>query len=319
MTAKWIEPDVREQVVDFVSLYRSKTSLPVKWFITELGINQSKYYSWIERKGKANNHNGKTPRGHWCLDWEKEAIISHAKAHPGEGYRRLTYMMIDDNIVAVSPSTTYRVLKSAGLLNRWNKVKRSSKGHGFTQPTVPHQHWHTDIKYVNYHGTFLFLISVIDGYSRFIVHHELRQNMQQFDVQITLQRALEKYPGYKPRIISDNGPQFISKDFAEYLRQVGLQHIRTSIAYPQSNGKIERYHRTIHQDCLMKTSLINLDDARKQISSYIDYYNTERLHSSLFYLTPDDFLEGRIQLKLKERERKLREAKLSRIEVRNAS
>lgn len=93
---------------------------------------------------------------------------------------------------------------------------------------------------------FLFLISVIDGYSRYIVHHELRQTMQQFDVQITLQRALEKYPGFsqgdgypKPRIISDNVSQFISKDFAEYLRILGLQHIRTSVAYPQSNGKIE--------------------------------------------------------------------------------
>jgi transposase InsO family protein len=319
MTGRWIEPDVREQVVDFVSLYRPKTSLPLRWFITKIGINQSKYYTWIERKGKANNHNGKTPRGHWCLDWERKAIISYAKTHPGEGYRRLTYMMIDDNIVAVSPSTTYRVLKSAGLLNRCNWVKRSAKGQGFDQPTAPHQHWHTDIKYVNYHGTFLFLISVIDGYSRYIVHHELRRTMQQFDVQITLQRALEKYPGFKPRIISDNGPQFISKDFAEYLKLLGLQHIRTSVAYPQSNGKIERYHRTIHQDCLMKTSLINLDDARKQISCYIDYYNTERLHSSLFYLTPEDFLENRFEEKLKIRESKLREAKLKRIEVRNAS
>ncbi len=319
MTGRWVEQDVREQVVDFISLYKPKTSLPIKWFIAEIGINQSKYYTWVERKGKANSHNGKTPRGHWSLDWEKQAIIKYAKSHPGEGYRRLTYMMIDDNIVAVSPSTTYRVLKSAGLLNRWNRVKRSAKGQGFNQPTLPHQHWHIDIKYVNYHGTFLFLISVIDGYSRYIVHHELRRSMQQFDVQITLQRALEKYPGFKPRIISDNGPQFISKDFAEYLKLVGLQHIRTSVAYPQSNGKIERYHRTIHQDCLMKTSLINLDDARKQISSYIDYYNTKRLHSSLFYLTPEDFLVDRVEEKLQIRERKLKEAKLKRIEVRYAS
>ena len=69
-------------------------------------------------------------------------------------------MMIDDNIVAVSPATTYRILKAAGLLNRWSKVKRSTKGRGFDQPIVPHQHWHTDIKYVNFHGTFLFFISV---------------------------------------------------------------------------------------------------------------------------------------------------------------
>ncbi len=100
---------------------------------------------------------------------------------------------------------------------------------------------------------------------------------------------------------------------------VGLQHIRTSVAYPQSNGKIERYHRTIHHDCLMKTSLINLDDARKQIACYIDYYNKKRLHSSLFYLTPEDFLLNRVEDKLKNRERKLKEAKMNRFEVRNVS
>lgn len=319
MNRKWVEPDVRDNVVEFVNFIRLKTDIPLKGITPLLGISSSKYYSWIERKGVENNHNGKTPKEHWCLDWEKEAIIVYAKSHPVEGYRRLTYKMIDDNVVAVSPATTYRILKAAGLLNRWNKVKRSSKGGGFDQPTAPHQHWHTDIKYVNYHGTFLFLISVIDGYSRYIVHHELRRSMQQFDVQLTLQRALEKYPGTKPRIISDNGPQFISKDFAEYLKLLELQHIRTSVAYPQSNGKIERYHRTIHQDCLMKTSLINLDDARKQISSYIDYYNNKRLHSSLFYLTPEDFLIDRVEEKLKVRERKLKEAKLKRIEVRYAS
>ncbi|RKY93669.1 MAG: IS3 family transposase [Ignavibacteriae bacterium] len=316
MNQQWVEPDTRDNVVEFVNTITPKIDIKLKNMLGLIGINSSKYYSWAERKGKANNHNGKIPRKHWCLDWEREAIINYAKTHPAQGYRRLTYMMMDDNIVAVSPSTTYRVLKAAGLLNRWNKVKRSAKGGGFIQPTAPHQHWHTDIKYVNFRGSFLFLISVIDGYSRYIVHHELRQNMQEFDIQITIQRALEKYSGYsrrdgfpKPRIISDNGPQFISKDFAEYLKFVGLQHIRTSIAYPQSNGKIERYHRTVHEECLMKTSLVNLDDARKQIASYIDYYNTERLHSSLFYLTPEDFLLARIEVKLNERERKLQEAK----------
>jgi len=319
MTGQWVEPDIRDNIIWFINMIAPLTEIPLNRMIRLIGISSSKYYSWIDRKGETNNHNGKTPRGHWCLDWEKEAIIAYAKAHPGEGYRRLTYMMIDDNIAAVSPATTYRILKAAGLLNRWNTVKRSSKGGGFDQPTAPHQHWHTDIKYVNYQGTFLFFISVFDGYSKYMVHHELRVSMQQLDVQITLQKALEKYPGYKPRIISDNGPQFISKDFAEYLKQVGLQHIRTSVAYPQSNGKIERYHRTLHQECLQKRSFINLDDARKQIANFVDYYNTKRLHSSLFYLTPEDFLLGRVEEKLIERHRKLNEAKLKRIEVRNVS
>jgi len=294
-----------------------KTNTPVNKLLAMIGISSSKYYSWIDRREQGNHHNGIVPKKHWILPWEREAIVNYAQSHLGEGYRRLTYMMIDDNITAVSPSTTYRVLKSAGLLNLWNKVKKSSKGNGFDQPTSPHQHWHTDIKYVNFRGTFLFLISVIDGYSRYIVHHELRMSMQEFDVQITIQRALEKYSLAKPRLITDNGSQFISKDFAEYLKQAGLQHIRTSIAYPQSNGKIERYHRTIHEECLMTKSLIDLDDARKQISGFIDYYNTKRLHSSLFYLTPEDFLNNRIVEKLEVRNTKLQLAKKARYEVKN--
>lgn len=226
-------------------------------------------------------------------------------------------MMLDDNIVAVSPSVVYRVLKHAGLLNKWNQVKKSSKGCGFHQPTAPHEHWHIDIKYVNYKGTFLFLISVIDGYSRYIVHHELRQHMQESDVEITIQKALEKFPGHSPRIISDNGSQFISKDFAVYLKFAGLQHIRTSIAYPQSNGKIERFHRTIQQEHLRQSSMINLEDARKQVAQYIEFYNTKRLHSSLFYLTPNDYLNGDINQKLQDRELKLTEARNNRMKIRN--
>ena len=273
---------------------------------------------WSGREGLPNFHYGKIPKQNWLFDWEKEAIINCAKSHLGEGYRRLTYMMMDEDVVAVSPSSTYRVLKSAGLLNRWNQTKTSSKETGFIQPLGHNEHWHVDIKYVNFKGTFLFLISVIDGNSRFNVHHELRQNMQEYDVQLTSQKAIEKYPAYKPRIISDNASQFICKDFAQYMRFAGLQHIKTSIAYPQGNGKIERYHRTAQEECLSKSSFIDIEDARKQIAEFVEFFNTKRLHSSLCYLTPEDFMLGRMKEKLEVREIKLTEAKKNRIEMRNA-
>jgi len=315
----WVEPDTRDQVVEFVALLSEKTHFSVKQLLALIDVQSGKFYSWIDRKGILNNHNAHLPKENWLLPSEREAIIAYAKVHHGEGYRRLTYQMLDENVVAVSPSSTYRILKAAGLLNHWNKVKTSAKGHGFEQPAAPHLHWHTDIKYVNFKGSFLFLISVIDGYSRYIVHHELRQNMQEFDVQLTVQRALEKYPGVTPRLITDNGAQYISKDFAEFLKLSGLQHIRTSIAYPQSNGKIERYHRTINEECLQKRSLVNLDDARKQIAAYIVTYNTKRLHNSLFFLTPEDFLLNRISEKLAEREIKYDLAKKHRLEVNRAN
>jgi transposase InsO family protein len=103
-------------------------------------------------------------------------------------------MMIDEDIVSVSPSTTYRVLKQAGLLSRWNTDDLKSTKRPFVQPTAPHEQWHIDIKYVNVMGTFLFFIGIIDGYSRYIVNHELRSNMTEYDVELTLLRAKEKYP-----------------------------------------------------------------------------------------------------------------------------
>ena len=304
----WVEPDIRDWVVEEVLCLSSKTDLRLTVLIRWLGIGRSKFYTWLKRYGEPIKDHGQIPRSHWLLSCERDAILAYARLHPGEGYRRLTYMMLDEDIAAVSSSSTYRVLLAAGLLNRWNTAKNGTKGRGFEQPTGPHEHWHTDIKYVNFHGAFLFLISVIDGFSRYIVHHELRTTMQEYDIQITIQRALDKFPGVKPRIISDNGPQYISKDFAEFLRQMGLQHVRTSIAYPQSNGKLERWHGTISQECLRRRSFINLDDARRQIAEYIDVYNTKRLHSSLFYLTPQEVLNGKTKERIEERERKLEAA-----------
>lgn len=269
-----------------------------------VGISRSKYYGWLDLLGQDRAERSKIPSSHWLLPEERTKMIAYAREHADEGYRRLTYMMLDDGVVSVSPSSTYRVLSEAGLLKRWNVIK-TGKGKGFDQPRKAHEHWHTDIKYVNFHGAFLFLISVIDGFSRYIVHHELRVSMQEYDVQITIERALEKYPGVRPRLISDNGPQYVARDFTEYLRLKGLQHVRISVGYPQSNGKIERYHATITKECLRRRSFIDLDDARRQVASYIDFYNTERLHSAIYYLTPAEVLNGKMEERLREREEKL--------------
>jgi putative transposase len=216
-------------------------------------------------------------------------------------------MGIDKNIFACSPTSVYRVLSKAGLLSKW-KNRRSSKGTGYKQPLAPYKEWHTDIKHINFQGTFLFFISILDGYSRYIVHHELRTSMTEHDVEVVLQRALEKYPGKKPKLITDNGSQYLSKDFQLYLKEVGLQHIRTSPSYPQSNGKIERLHRTLEEECVRTTSMISLSDARQQIENYVEHYNNHRLHSALFYLRPVDFLTGDVDNLLKVRQEKLDKA-----------
>jgi len=186
---------------------------------------------------------------------------------------------MDENIVAASPSSVYRILKAANLLNKLNTKKRNKKGTGFQQPDGPHKHWHADIKYLTFNGLFFFLISVLDGYSRYILHHEVRAHMTEHDVQVTLQRAKEKYPDAKGKLITDNGSQFIAKEFNSFVQQLELIHIRTSVAYPQSNGKIERFHRTISEECLRVRSNPTIDDLKEMIAEYIRHYNTSRLHS----------------------------------------
>lgn len=286
-------------------------------FIEWLGIAPSKYYNWQSRYGKVNEHNALTPRDFWLEDWEKQSIVNFHLQYPLEGYRRLTFMMLDRNIVAVSPSSVYRVLSAAGLLRRWN-TKSSTKGTGFVQPLKPHEHWHIDVSYVNLLGTFYYLCSILDGCSRYIVHWELRQAMTEKDVEIILQRAQEKFPEAKPRIISDNGPQFIAKDFKEYIRLTGMSHVRTSPFYPQSNGKLERYHKTIKAECIRPKVALSLDDARNQITGYISFYNDERLHSAIGYIAPKDKLEGRDTQIFKERDQKLEAAREARKQKRLA-
>ena len=124
----------------------------IKW----IGIGRSKYFSWY---GKDNYHNGKIPRDYWLLEEEKETIIKYYLSHSQEGYRAITYRMIDEDVIAVSPATTYRVLKKARLFSRWNN-RVSSKGRGFKQPLEPHEHWHTDVSYININGTFYYFIGV---------------------------------------------------------------------------------------------------------------------------------------------------------------
>lgn len=263
----------------------------------------------------ANRHNGKIPRAHWILAEERKAIVKYCRDKIEEGYRRLTYTMMDDDVVAVSPATTYRVLKSAGLLNRWLIPRPNSKGDGFVQPVGIHEHWHIDIMYVNILGTFFFLISVLEGYSRMILHHELRTHMAEYDVELTLQKAREQYSEFSPAVISDNAKQFTCKDFHDFIRSSGLRHVRTSVAYPQSNGKIERFHGTIKREEIRRSAYASIDDARRQIDAYVRYYNEQRLHSAIYYLTPKEVLEGRAEDRLAERQRKLDNARQRRREL----
>jgi len=283
-----------------------------------LGISLSKFYDWRKRYGQVNEHNAQVPRDHWLTEEEKQAILDYEREYPLEGYRRLAFMMLDDDVAAASPATVYRVLKSADRLRRPSPANER-KGKGFHQPDRPHRHWHIDFSHLNICGTFYHLCSILDGYSRYVVHWEIRETMLESDAEIVVQRAREKFPGEHPRIISDNGPQFIAKDFKQFIRLCGMTHVTTSPYYPQSNGKKERWFGTLKRDCIRPGTPLSLEEARRLVARFVEHYNMVRLHLAIGYVTPADKLLGLEPVIHAERDRKLEEARELRRQERQAA
>ncbi len=219
--------------------------------------------------------------------------------------------MLDADNVAVTPTSGWRVLGLAELLSKWNG-KPSKKGTEFEQPLAAHQRWHIDVSYINIGGAFYYLCSILDGCSRYIVNWDLRESMTEADIEIILQRAKELHPEARPRIISDNGPQFIAKDFKKFIRVSGMTHIRTSPYYSQSNGKIERWHKSLKGECIRPGTPLSLADARRLVEGYVEHYNDFRLNSAIGYFTPNDMIAGRQQEIHAEGDRKLKEARQQR-------
>lgn len=197
MKGVWVPHDTRDQVVDFVNRWSSKTGIAVVCLLLWIGLARSKWHDWKKRYGKVNEHNAWIPRDHWLTEVEKRAIVDFHECHPLDGYRRLTFRMLDADVVAASPASVYRVLKAAGVLERHNH-KPSKKATGFVQPVRPHEHWHVDVSYLNIGGTFYYLCSLLDGCSRYVVHWEIRETMTEADVQTIVQRARKDFLGLRP-------------------------------------------------------------------------------------------------------------------------
>lgn len=294
--------------MDFLKRMKTLTTISFGNLLRWCELCPRKFARWRERYGKANEHNAPVPRDHWLEEWEKLAITEYARQHPMEGYRTLTFMMLDSDVAAVAPSTTYRVLKAAGLIGRGG-TKPTKKGTGFVQPLTPHEHWHVDFSYLNIGAVFYFLCAVLDGCSRMIVAWDIRPTMREIDSEIVLQKARENYPDARPRIITDQGSQFKSREFKSFISQWQASHVMTSPYYPQSNGKLERFHRTIKEQAIRPLTPLDLDEAKRITGDFIDYYNTKQLHSAIGFITPKDRLEGRHQEIHKTRDKKLEDAR----------
>ena len=220
-------------------------------------------------------------------------------------------MMMDASIVVVSPATVYRVRKEAGCLTGFNRTV-SKKSTGFEQPLQAYDHWHIDISYLNIAGTFGYMCFVLDGYSRSLVAWGIREQMKEVDVSCIIEAGTEAYPAAKPRIISDNGPQFIAKEFQSYLRIKGMDHVRTSPYYPPSNDKVEHFNKSMKAECIRLKTPLDLNDAKKQVEAYMYHCNTERLHATIGYLAPHDKLAGKAAQIHQERDEKIAAARQGR-------
>lgn len=302
-------------ILDFINQTTNRSNVALCWVLGHLGLPINTYYRWrrLEVRGDLEDIQIKPYNPDALLPWEIGATVKYALDNPKEGYKRLTYMMIDDDIAYISPSSVYRILSERDLLSRFKRSGKSPGKYDF-KPSAPHQQWHTDIMYLWVNGRWYFFIGYIDAYSRYIVHWELLETASSTDVKAALQSALKKYPGEKPRIVTDNGTQFKSKDFRALLKEFSLKDIKTRIRHPESNGVIERFHRSLREEGLSDKQLNDKYKALEAIESWVNYYNHHRLHASLKYLRPVDYLLRRDTQLLEDRRKKIKDASKKRRE-----
>lgn len=302
--------DAKAELLAVVAQAQARTGWTLRRVLHHLGLSKARYRDWTQRATLARLTDAKpiAPLRDGILAEEKQAVITYALAHPKDGYRRLTWQMIDADVAYLSESSVYRILRDAELLARWRRHR--SAGTAPAKPTRPHERWHTDIMYLRIADSWYFLVTVLDAYSRYVVHWELLTTMTAADVRLVIQEALER-TGATPRIVTDNGVQFTAVEFKDLVRRFGLEHIRIRTYHPESNGVLERFHRSTREE-LEHQALENLAQARRIIAVWVQHYNEERLHAGLGYLTPAEFYRGNPAQRIAERQAKLEQAKRER-------
>jgi putative transposase len=233
---------VKAEVIAWVLKTEQRSGWPLHRILRALGVSRSRYYEWLTRQGGdrlEDEASKRTPLTR-LLDEEKAAICAFAQRHPKIGYRKLAWMMIDENIVSVDESSVYRVLSEADLLYRYKRADRSDGQYRF-RPTGPNQQWHTDVMYIWVVGCWYFLVSFIDAYSRYVVHHKLMLELNGRAMANELQAALDTNPGAHPRLVHDHGSEYVNRDLAAVIKVHNLLDIKTRARHPESNGIAERF------------------------------------------------------------------------------
>ena len=273
--------------------------MPVSQSLKILGVAPRSYYRWQKEAAwqRAAREPVRPVQVYEALPVEQAAVKRYALAHPEIRHRELAWRMIDEEVAMLSPSSVYRILLEADLMNRQRgRVKRYRAEH--EKATQPDQIWATDLMYVTLGQEQYFLIAFIDEYSRYLVHWDLECSMDGLTLSTAAQAALQTLPRdgegrvtVQPVIRSDNGSGYISREFGEVLEYHRLTHRRIRPYCPEENGVMERANRTFREK-LDERELTSRSEAEAALHQIIENYNQVRLHSSLGFKPPAVFYRG---------------------------
>jgi len=289
------------------------SSQGVKATLKELGISRSTFYDWYDRYAREGyeglKNQVKTPKQFWNAipEWEKEKVVALAREYPEKSCRELAFLMIDREKYFISESSVYRILKARGLITTPVFSIISAKDKFQDPPKRVNELWQTDFTYFKVvDWGWYYLSTVMDDYSRYIVAWKLCSGMKADDAKDTIDLAIER-TGEKGvriitplRLLSDNGSSYIASSFQEYLEGLNIAHTRGRPYHPQTQGKIERYHRSM-KNIILLDKYYTPEELEKMIGVWVEYYNNERYHEGIKNVTPADRYFGREERILKHR------------------
>jgi transposase InsO family protein len=299
----------KREIIDLVE----RSSLPVRRTLDQLGIPKSTFYGWYQRYrdgGDAALEDGQ-PRSHrvWnrIPDTVRKSILELALEKPELSARELAVLYTERHGYFVSEASVYRLLKAHDLIASPAFVLMKAADTFKHPTTAPNQLWQTDFAYLKVMGWgWFYLSTVLDDYSCYILAWKLCAGMAAKDVSDTLKLALDASGleaanvKHRPQLLSDNGPSYVSTELKDWLDEHGMGHTRGRPYHPMTQGKIERWHRSMKNQVLLENYYLP-GDLKARIGEFVNYYNTERYHESLNNLTPEDVYTGRGQTMLNRR------------------
>lgn len=314
-------PELQRQVHAEVKKAKERSGWPATRALRVLGIPRRTYYRWLREEAWARGEVVVKPvQPYEALAAEKEAVKRYALEHPELRHREMAWRMVDEDVVYLSASTVYRILKTENLVCPWRRRTKRRREEE-EKATRPDERWATDLMYVQVRGRTYFYVAFLDEYSRYLVHHELLRNMDGDSLSLAAQAAIETLekgadglPVERPQIRSDNGSGYISKEFRLVLEANGLDHQTIRPHCPEENGLMERSNRTI-REALEEHDPGDVLEVEKLMKRIVRWYNEQRLHSALGYLKPVDYYRGDPEGRHERRRQKLAQARHKRKET----